>query len=678
LQSIKIDPKGTGKSSGARDIQTRDRGLSGSLTVRKRAMAADVFGIVGSVIAGAYHVERVVAEGGFGVVYRARHEGFRAPVALKLLKVPEQNPAQQAEFLELFRAEAELSFRLAASLPTVVRPLHVDAFTAADGRFVPYLVLEWLEGLTLDALIKQRNLAGLPAVPLRKLVRLLTPVARALERAHNFTGPEGAVCIVHCDLKPENLFLAQVAGEEVVKILDFGIGKVKSVASQAGRMSQNGPALMAFSPAYGAPEQWAPRHYGQTGPWTDVWGLALCIVEVLAARPIIEGDPATMMAITLDPKRRPTPRSEGVELPDGVEAVFARALALDPRARQRDAGVFWNELVASLQLLAIEQAGPPPRDPRSDAGAVPRVERVEVRSHASGSLPRALQPSAAVERALAMDLEFDPLGASQAARRTPLSSDARLSGGSARGPAPAAARSGAHVVPDLEFPAASLPRRPSSTQIAAQASSAQNVLDLDDGAGSSKPMTLDLDLPASDPILRRSLSSQRLRAVQPPAEHSGPAPQRSISGSISAVREATSGLASGTAAPARSSTPDLALSTSDGPRTGRGSVPPPRSTSREASPVPSALAPTSGTAKDAGSISKVENSPERTLAERLRLALLLVCAALLIAVLDPIYAAVTGEVLEILGLRLSLLAGILLLLALGAAVRELILEHQAE
>ena len=60
------------------------------------------------------------------------------------------------------------------------------------------------------------------------------------------------------------------------------------------------------------------------------------------------------------------------------------------------------------------------------------------------------------------------------------------------------------------------------------------------------------------------------------------------------------------------------------------------------------------------------------------MALLLVCAALLIAVLDPIYAAVTGEVLEILGLRLSLLAGILLLLALGAAVRELILEHEAK
>ena len=73
-------------------------------------------------------VEAVVAEGGFGVVYRAHHGGFRAPVALKLLKIPPQGSEQQAAFLELFRAEAELLFRLSASLQAVVRPLHVDAF----------------------------------------------------------------------------------------------------------------------------------------------------------------------------------------------------------------------------------------------------------------------------------------------------------------------------------------------------------------------------------------------------------------------------------------------------------------------------------------------------------------------------------------------------------------------
>src|SRR3954471_6936134 len=104
-------------------------------------MTEDAFGIVGSVIASAYHVESVVAEGGFGTVYRAHHGGFRAPVALKCLRLPPGLlPEDRRRFLESFRAEAELLFRLSASIPTVVRPLHVDAFTLPDpdGRFVPY------------------------------------------------------------------------------------------------------------------------------------------------------------------------------------------------------------------------------------------------------------------------------------------------------------------------------------------------------------------------------------------------------------------------------------------------------------------------------------------------------------------------------------------------------------
>src|SRR5258705_1723456 len=124
-------------------------------------MAEDAFGIVGSVIASAYHVESVVAEGGFGTVYRAHHGGFRAPVALKCLRLPPGLlPEGRQHFLDSFRAEAELLFRLSASIPTVVRPLHLDAFTSVDGRFVPYIVLEWVGGSTLDALIRKRDRGG--------------------------------------------------------------------------------------------------------------------------------------------------------------------------------------------------------------------------------------------------------------------------------------------------------------------------------------------------------------------------------------------------------------------------------------------------------------------------------------------------------------------------------------
>ena len=632
-------------------------------------MVQDVFGIVGSVIAGAYHVEKVVAEGGFGVVYRAHHGGFRAPVALKLLKVSPQSSAQQAAFLELFRAEAELLFRLSASLPTVVRPLHVDAFTASDGSFVPYIVLEWLEGVTLDALIKQRNQDGLGAIPLRKLVRLLTPVARALERAHNFTGPEGFVSIVHRDLKPENIFIAQVAGEEVVKILDFGIAKVKSVAGQvAGRVSQDGQPPPSFTPAYGAPEQWAPKHFGQTGPWTDVWGLALCMVEALAACPVIEGDSTGMMGTTLDPRRRPTPRTEGVDVPDAVEAVFARALALDPRARQRDAGIFWNELLAALQIPNSERGIELQSDSRAeDGGSGMRVERVErfgAHSRASGTMSRVPQPSAAVERAMAMDLEFDPTRPPARVVAAP----------ETRAPTAAVARAVEHFVPDLELTPPPMTRRQSGAQPSlAQPSLAQPslvrqpdahasgahvaLIDLDDAHGQGG--SLDLDLPADEPISRPAVSSAGMRAVQVARHHSPP--PRGASQPPPALRDAPVSVSG--VIPVRQPAADAAAPSS------RGVGARPRS-------VPPAAAPASR-ALDAGVVAKVELRvpEERSLGQRLRLAFGVLAVSISVTIFDPIYAALTGEKLEILGVRPSLFGGVLLLVALGLAGREVLREH---
>jgi len=324
-------------------------------------MIEDRFGIVGRVVASAYQVESVVAEGGFGVVYRAHHGGFRAPVALKCLKVPQQlDRDHKTRFLERFRAEAEVMFRLSASLPTVVRPLHVDVMTAPNGSFVPFMVLEWLEGETLDAIITGRRAAGKRPHDLAELLELLEPVARALERAHHFSGPQGAETIVHCDLKPENVFVAQAAGERQVKILDFGVAEVQRAATPEGAWP-GVPAL--FTPAYGAPEQWNARELGPTGPYTDVWGLALTLVEALAGRHVVSGDHQHLMRTILDPKRRPTPRASGVVTSDAVEAVFQRALAVRPADRYADAGAFWRALVDAHGRRAAPVAVPSPEIP---------------------------------------------------------------------------------------------------------------------------------------------------------------------------------------------------------------------------------------------------------------------------------------------------------------------------
>jgi eukaryotic-like serine/threonine-protein kinase len=333
-------------------------------------VTADVFGIVGTLQAGAFKVEAVVAEGGFAVVYRAQHAAFRAAVALKCLKVPSALTAEhQQQFLERFREEAELLFRLSAGISTVVRPLHVGMLETPKHAFVPFLALEWLDGRTLEQAIAERRARRLEPMSLVDLVRLLTPVAQALERAHHFPDAAGELAILHRDLKPENIFIASVQGAEVVKILDFGIGKVKNAATQmVGKISATEDALSAFTPSYGAPEQWLPKRFGQTGPWTDVWGLALTLLEGTTGTAVFNGDHGAILAAVVDEAKRPTPGALRVPVRADVDAVFRRALAVDPRHRYSGIEAFWSELVSALGPAASEWM---PLSPEPGAPAVP-------------------------------------------------------------------------------------------------------------------------------------------------------------------------------------------------------------------------------------------------------------------------------------------------------------------
>jgi eukaryotic-like serine/threonine-protein kinase len=606
-------------------------------------MAADAFGIVGSVIASAYRVESVVAEGGFGTVYRAHHGGFRAPVALKCLRLPlGLLPEERQRFLDSFRAEAELLFRLSASIPTVVRPLHVDAFTLPepDGRFVPYIVLEWLEGHTLDALIRKRSADGQAPFPLKKLIRLLTPVARALERAHNFQGPEGPVSIVHRDLKPENIFVASVAGEELVKILDFGIGKAKSMVSQvAGRASQDTSAGIAtFTPAYGSPEQWAPKRYGQTGPWTDVWGLALTLTEALVGHPVIDGDPAAIMGTVLDANRRPTPGSEGVIVSDEVERVFSKALALDPQQRYSDAGVFWNQLLAAARITSGElQEVRLRRDDRAESGGGPRIEHVE-------SVRRSSSPAAA-SNSRRPGPELSPLAISAAPElRMP-----------AQAPSPKfpPSVSGSFEVPDLDVAPLS---RPPPRSISGKYAAVAPPLDLDDASADfDLSPSLEIDLPSHDPLHRRvssgGMQAVRLPSSDPPAISDG---HRSSSpGRRSSLPPAGSPGQENAASPLPPRSPRAAPS-----------VPPVSRAGSSQSPL---VAPSTPPA----SRFKLAAEPRATLVTRLLPGGVVLGSAILVTILDQIYSSVSGEIFTLGGMRTSAVAGLVMLLGIALCLYRL-------
>jgi serine/threonine protein kinase len=300
--------------------------------------AKDPFDWVGKTIDEQFTVEEVVGEGGFAVVYRGHHKGFDEKVAIKALKFPAKlGEEERTRFLASFQSEGKLLRKLSSADASIVQALDVGAATSPSGTWTPYLILEWLEGETLEADLKARTKAGTGGRSLGDAITLLDPVAKGLATAH-------AMNVAHRDIKPSNLFLKTHGDKRSLKIVDFGIAKVMSDSEDVMKAYEaTGESIHAFSPRYGAPEQFA-RKYGATGPWTDVFALALVFVEVVAGKSAMKGDTSQLMAAATDGVSRPTLRALGVQESDAIEKVLARALAVEPIDRYRDAGKFWEDL----------------------------------------------------------------------------------------------------------------------------------------------------------------------------------------------------------------------------------------------------------------------------------------------------------------------------------------------
>ena len=313
----------------------------------------DPLRLVGRVIADKYDIDQFVAEGGFSLLYRAQHRIWKAPVALKFLKVlAGAAPGTRDQLLQSFVQEGSLLRELSSRTASILQAHDVGTWMTDGGDWYPYLVLEWLDGAPLDAVLHDERTKGVAPWTLEAVVHLLEPAARALDVVHR----RG---VAHRDIKPANLF---VIGEPrshdaFVKVLDFGIAKVVSdMAELSAAKAQTGTGLTSFTPWYGAPEQFS-RKFGATGPWTDVFALALVLVEMLTAKAPLDGDelPALALAST-NPHDRPTPRARGATVSDAVEAVFAKAFAIKTTERYATAGEFWNALRTAMGDAPLRMA----------------------------------------------------------------------------------------------------------------------------------------------------------------------------------------------------------------------------------------------------------------------------------------------------------------------------------
>ena len=286
----------------------------------------------GLVIDGRYRLVGRVGAGNFGTVYKARHLELDSTVAVKVLQA---SAITDPDAMTRFRREGI----------TACRVRHPNAVGVLDfgitSRGVAYLVMELLAGYALEDEMK-----GGGVLPLGRALRIVAAVCEALAVAHR-------AGIVHRDIKPGNVFLHQAGGQEVPKVLDFGIAKIAGAAALQQRVTLEG--WIVGTPVYMAPERFGPEEI--TGA-ADVYSAGVMLYQMLTGRLPFDAD-SDPMAVAMKHKHEEPPRLRALrpDAPAAVEEAILSALRKHPGQRPTAA-----ELAA--RLAALLPPSPAPSPPR--------------------------------------------------------------------------------------------------------------------------------------------------------------------------------------------------------------------------------------------------------------------------------------------------------------------------
>jgi serine/threonine-protein kinase len=325
----------------------------------------------GDVLAGKYRVDRVLGHGAMGVVVAATHWQLAKRVAVKFL-MPEAMAADGARERFLREARAAVQFKG----EHVARVM--DIGTLENGA--PFIVMEYLEGLDLSALLQANG-----PLPVQTAVDYVLQVCEALAEAH------GTLGIVHRDLKPANLFLTQNAdGSALIKVLDFGISKMQSLSGTMSGSITSDTAVFG-SPLYMSPEQVVSSR--DVDHLTDIWALGIILHELLVGYPPFRGEspPAVMVSIAVGIP--PPLRSERPDAPPELEAIVRRCLSKDRRQRFESV----SDLARALEPLAsVQGRGSAARIART-SGEEQAFDRIPVVTLEPGAAPDALPGAGTID-----------------------------------------------------------------------------------------------------------------------------------------------------------------------------------------------------------------------------------------------------------------------------------------
>ncbi|MBX9668228.1 MAG: protein kinase [Candidatus Obscuribacterales bacterium] len=300
--------------------------------------------LIGALIDERYVIETVLGKGSSGIVYKASRLMMGGEVAVKVIH--SYLGADSASLDRLLR-ELKAAERL--------RHAHIitvwDSGTTDDGQ--PYLVMDYLEGITLSQLITQKG-----ALPPKRVLNVMRQVVEAMAHAHE----NG---LIHRDMKPENVVLeeSEIRGD-YAKVLDFGIADTPQ--ESAARAKFNRPKTVAGSPAYMSPEQCQGFELDYR---SDLYSLGVITFEMFTGRrPFLAHDLMKLMYMTVtEPPPKMGQVRKDLQFPDAVEAVVARALGKLPDDRQPTVREFWRELETACQGLEfgkLDRPKTPTREPQ--------------------------------------------------------------------------------------------------------------------------------------------------------------------------------------------------------------------------------------------------------------------------------------------------------------------------
>lgn len=317
---------------------------------RKGATTAEPSVVVpapGDLIAGKYRVERMLGEGGMGVVVLAARLSDDAPVAVKVLRAEARRDRES-----VIRFEREARALMKMSGEHVARILDFGE-TESGARFI---AMEYLDGNDLS---RESKLRG--PLPLAEAIDHIAQACEALADVH-------AAGVVHRDLKPANLFLVRGSkGERRIKLVDFGIAKMTGADSD-GETTLTTTASFVGSPSYMSPEQMInPRRVDFR---TDIWALGVTLYRLLTRTAPFAGDSVLEICGTImsgHPPRRM--RDARPDLPQKLDEVMLKCLAREPSDRFRNVA----EMAEALAPFGTDDA-------------VQSAERVRRRIHGIAAL----------------------------------------------------------------------------------------------------------------------------------------------------------------------------------------------------------------------------------------------------------------------------------------------------